>query len=127
MAESTEPKVLNAKKQVKLEDIKFNPANKTTAIVSCIPIVGLIMMFVEKEDNFVRYMGAQYTILGVLPLIFMILYIIPVVNVIAACVSMVAWIAIVVAIIMGMVKASKGERFDIPVVTGWAVSLINAI
>ena len=123
MAE-TESKVLNAKKQVKLEDIKFNPANKTTAILACIPIVGLIMMLVEKEDQFVRYIGAQYAILGAAQLICYVLMIIPYLG---WCIAMVAGIGVLVLIVMGMVKASKGERFDIPVITGWAVSLLNAI
>lgn len=39
-----------AKKIYTLEEIKFNEKNKAIAMLSCIPIVGLIMLFVEKED-----------------------------------------------------------------------------
>ncbi|HOT61199.1 MAG TPA: hypothetical protein PKW94_02835, partial [Candidatus Dojkabacteria bacterium] len=57
-----------AKKIYTLEEIKFNEANKAMSILACIPIVGLILLFVEKEDKFVRYMGAQFTLVGVVQL-----------------------------------------------------------
>jgi uncharacterized membrane protein len=99
-----------AKKVYTLEEIKFNEANKTMAIVACIPLVGLILMFTEKEDQFVRYMGAQYTVLAGIQLIAPLLSILS-----------------IVLIIVGMVKVSQGERFDIPMLSGWALKLMGSI
>lgn len=110
-----------AKKVYTLEEIKFNEANKVMAILACFPVIGLILFFVEKEDKFVRYMGAQFTILGIDELIFSI---IPGIGwVLATPIMILMW----VVIILGMVKVSKGERFDIPVVSGWALKLMGAL
>lgn len=109
-----------AKKVYTLEEIKFNEANKTMSILACFPVIGLILFFVEKEDKFIRYMGAQFTILG---LASFVISIIPVIGwLIATPVMILMWILIIVA----MVKAAKGERFDIPVISGWALKLMGA-
>ena len=45
------------------------------AIISCIPIVALVLMFVEKKDLFVRYHATQFALfnivyfIGFIPLI----------------------------------------------------------
>ncbi|KUK67190.1 MAG: hypothetical protein XD87_0273 [candidate division WS6 bacterium 36_33] len=107
-----------AKKVYTLEEIKFNEANKIMAILACFPLIGLILFFVEKEDKFVRYIGAQFVILGVVS---MFIGIIPLIGWLLA--GPVMW----VLIIIGMVKASKGERFDIPVVSEWALKLMGSL
>ncbi|MFA7628178.1 MAG: DUF4870 domain-containing protein [Candidatus Dojkabacteria bacterium] len=107
-----------AKKVYTLEEIKFNEANKVMAILACIPLIGLILFLVEKDDKFVRYMGAQFAILGVAT---MVLAVIPVIGWLLA--GPVMWVLIIV----GMVKASKGERFDVPMVSEWALKLMGAV
>ncbi len=110
-----------AKKVFTLEEIKFNEANKVMAIVACIPIVGLILLFVEKDDNFVRYMGAQYAILGAVQ---MVISFIPIIG---WAISSILALLVFVLIIMGMVKASQGERFDIPMISEWALKLMGSV
>ena len=106
-----------AQKVFSLGDIKFNEENKLMAILACIPVVGLILLFVEKDDDFVRYMGAQYTIVGAIQLVSSVIYLlIPFVS-----------LAVFVLVIMGMVKVSKGERFDIPMVSEWALKLMSKL
>jgi uncharacterized membrane protein len=126
-----EPKAKEAKLQVKFEDIKFNEENKVKAIVACIPIVGLILLFVEKEDQFVRYYGAQYTIVGavgmVLPIVMGIVAIIPVIGWIIACLSPLVGLAMLVLVVMGMVKANNGEKFQIPMISDYAIKLMSAV
>ncbi len=105
-----------AKKIYTLEEIKFNEANKAMSILACIPIVGLILLFVEKEDKFVRYMGAQFTLVGAVQLF--------------TWVPIVGWILgplTLVLIIIGMVKASQGNRFDVPLLSDLALKLMAAI
>jgi len=105
-----------AKKIFTLEEIKFNEANKAMSVLACIPLVGLILLFVEKEDKFVRYMGAQFVLVGA--------------------VQMFTWVPIVgwilgplglVLIIIGMIKAYQGQRFDIPLLSDLALKLMAAI
>ncbi len=126
-----EPKAKEAKLQVKFEDIKFNEENKVKAILACIPIVGLILLFVEKDDQFVRYYGAQYTIVGavgmVLPIVMGIVAIVPVIGWIIACLSPLVGLAVLVVIIMGMVKANNGEKFQIPMIHEYALKLMSAV
>lgn len=108
--------VKDAKKVYTLEEIKFNDENKTMAILACIPLIGLILMFVEKDDLFIRYMGAQSTLIGVLQFFSWI----PVIGWIFLPLS---WVLIIIA----MVKTSKGERFDMPVLSDLALKLMGAI
>lgn len=108
--------VKEATRVITLEDIKFNEANKVMAAISVIPLVGLIMFFVEKDDLFVRYYGAQFALLG----LFSIFTPIP-------CVGWLLAIAIFVAVVMGFIKALSGERFDVPVVSGLALKLMNSV
>ncbi len=103
-----------AKKVYTLEEIEFNEANKTTAILSWIPIVGFILLLVEKEDKFVKYNGAQSSIIGLLELITWI----PVIGWLIAPVS-------IVLIIVGMVKSSQGEKFNIPLISDWALKVME--
>ena len=105
-----------AKKIFTLEEIKYNEKNQWMSVLACIPIVGLILMLVEKEDNFVRYIGAQYTLVGVLQLFSWI----PLIGWLVAPIT-------VILIIIGMVKAYKGERFDVPVLSDLALKLLSAI
>ena len=105
-----------AKKIFTLGEIKYNEKNQWMGVLACIPIVGLILMFVEKDDNFVRYMGAQYTLVGVLQFF--------------SWVPIIGWLLApltVVLIIVGMVKAYKGERFDVPVISDLGLKLLSAI
>jgi uncharacterized membrane protein len=114
MEEQAAPK--SAKKVYTFEDIKFNEENKVMAIVSCIPLIGLIMLFVEKNDQFVRYMGAQFALVGVLQFFIWI--------------PIIGWLLLPVTfvmIIIGMVKSAKGERFDVPVISGLALKLMGAV
>ena len=98
-------------------DIKFNEENKVKAMVACIPLVGLILLFVEKEDQFVRYYGGMYTVIGIIG---MILGIIP-------CLNAIVGIAIFILIIVGAVKASQGEKFELPLASEYGIKLMNAI
>ena len=106
-----------AKKVYKLDEIKYNENNQWMGVLACIPIVGLVLMFVEKDDSFVRYMGAQYTILWVISAA---LSLVPLVNVFIG-------LAMFIMIIVGMSKAYKGERFDIPGVSDLALKLLSNI
>jgi len=105
-----------AKKVFTLADIKYNPKNQWMGVLACVPIVGLILMFVEKDDSFVRYMGAQYAIVGVLQLFSWV----PVIGWLLAPLTL-------VLIVIGMVKAYKGERFDVPVISDLGLKLLSAI
>lgn len=104
-----------AKKVYTSDGIKYNPKNQWMAVLACIFPVGLILMFVEKDDDFVRYMGAQFSIIWA----------------ICAVVPLLGWYVLsplsFVLMVVGMVKAYKGERFDVPVVSDLALKLLSAI
>ncbi len=120
-----EPKEKEAKLQVKFEDIKFNEEGKTKAILACIPLIGLILLFVEKDDQFVRYYGAQYTVLGLA--MFVVSFVLGIIPFLGLCVVPILWLAMLVAIVMGMVKANSGEKFQIPMLYEYAIKLMNAV
>ena len=109
-----------AKRVCSLDDIKFHEENKILAIVSWIFIVGVIMLFVEKKDTFVRYCAAQSTIVGLL----MLVTLIPVIGW-----ALTPFIGLLTAIItvVGMIKAYKGERFDVPGVSDLALKLMASV
>ncbi len=115
----------SAKRVYKLDDIKFNEENKTMAIVSWISIVGLIMFFVEKKDLFVRYIGAQIIVVNIAAILLsLIVMVIPLLRWLLAPMLPLATLVI---IIIGMVKTSKGERFDIPLISEYALKLMSAV
>lgn len=108
-----------AKKIYSLEEIKFNEKNKAMAMLSCIPIVGLIMIFVEKEDQFVRYHAAQFAI-------FNVIFVIGIVPVIGWMLTPLIGFLALIAFIMALVKINSGKRFDVPVLSGWALKIMSA-
>ncbi len=114
-----------AKKVYSLNEVSFKEENKTMAILACIPVVGLILLFVEKNDTFVRYYAAQYTILGAVSIVISIL--LSILWVIAVFFGWIIWLGITVLIVLGMIKASQGERFDIPVISEYALKLMSAL
>jgi uncharacterized membrane protein len=125
MAEEATQK--SGEKVYTLQDIQFNEANKTMAILACIPIVGLILLFTEKDDKFVRYMGAQFTIAGAVSLALSILLVIPILNILVGIVAWIYGMAVFVLMILAMVKASQGERFDLPVISKYALQLMAKV
>lgn len=128
-----EVKAKEAVRQVSLNDIKFNKDNAMMAAVSCIPVVGAVVFFIEKKDLFVRYYAAQYGLLFVAGLAFsvvsVILGMIPVINVIfgilSICLSPILIIGSFVLVIMGAMKAYKGERYDVPVLSKYALQIMS--
>ena len=106
--------VKSTKKVYSLDEINYKEANKATAILAWIPIVGFILLLVEKEDNFVKYNGAQSSILGLLELVAWI----PLIGQLLS-------LVVLILVIVGMVKSSQGERFDIPVVSDFALKVMG--
>ena len=105
-----------AKRVVKLEDIKFNKDNKIMAALSCMPLLSFIFFFIEKEDLFVRYHAAQFALISVLLLIGWF-----------PCIGWLLVMAILVFIIIGFIKTLQGERFDVPGVSVLALKLMNSL
>lgn len=109
-----------AKKVYTLDDIKYNEENRVLAIVSWIWIVGLVLLLTEKKDDFVRYNGAQAVLLGLTPIVCVI-------PVIGWFLAIFIGPVVLVCTIIGMVKSSNGERFDIPGISELALKAMSAI
>lgn len=134
MSETTkaEPKAQEGVVVTQLDEIKFTEANKSMAVLAWIPLIGLILMFVEKNDKFVRYNGAQSTIIGIFQLIY---------SIIAGALSVALWflwgvfgllgtvvmLGVAALVIYGMFQTLNGKRFDIPVISKWALKLMDMI
>ena len=109
-----------AKKIYTLEEIKYNPQNSTMAIISCIPIVALVLMFVEKKDLFVRYHATQFALFNI---VYFIGFVPLIGDTIAGFLSMIFFVLFVI----GLLKVTKGERFDIPYLSDLALKLMGEI
>lgn len=117
-----------AKKIYTLGEITFNEKNKTNAILACIPVVGAVMLFIEKEDLFVKYMGAQFTVILLGYVVLFVIAMIPVIGWILSLIVIPLYgIASFIAMVMAMVKVSKGERFDVPIASKNALKLMGMI
>jgi uncharacterized membrane protein len=114
MAEEATPK--KGKKVYTLDDIQVNEESKLKAALACIPIVGLVLLLVEKDDKFVRYTGAQAVILS-------LGYLISWFPVIGWLLGLVVSIGLLVMFI----KAFMGQRFDVPGISDLALKLMAAI
>jgi len=111
-----------AVRQVSLQDIKFNKENALMAALSCIPIVGAIVFFVEKKDLFVRYFAAQY---GLTLLVVPLNFVLGVIPVLGWCMIPIVNLGLFVLVVIGAMKAYKGERYDMPMVSEWALKLMS--
>ena len=109
-----------AKKIYTLEEIKYDPQNSTMAIIACIPIVALVLMFVEKKDLFIRYHATQFALFNI---VYFIRFIPFIGDAIAGLLSMIFF----VLFIIGILKVTKGERFDIPYLSDFALKLMGEI
>jgi len=109
-----------AKKIYTLEEIKFNPENLTMSVVACIPFVGLVLMFVEKKDLFVRYHATQFAFLNGI-------YILALIPILGGLLFGILGLVSMVLFILGLIKTSKGERFDIPFLSDWALKVMSEI
>lgn len=116
----------DAKRVVTLEDIKYSESGKVSAMISCIPLIGLIMFFVEKNDLFVRYHAAEYSILFVIGVALSVIGMVPILGwIFAIFAGPIYSILVLVAIVYGIVTISSGKRVDLPMVSDWAIKLMN--
>jgi uncharacterized membrane protein len=104
--------------------------NTLMVVLAYFGIFALIPFFAEKEDEFVQYHAKQGLFLAIVELVFFIV-VLPVVSLIPflGCVvgilSLFFPFVLLVFHIIWMVKASKGERFEIPFVTTYAKQLFK--
>ena len=100
-----------AKKVITLEDIRYDESNKGMAILSMFPffILNIIIYFIEKEDDFVRYNAVQF---GILSAIFSVVWVF-------------TWIPLILFIV-AVIKLQSKERFDIPLISDLAIKIMNA-
>ncbi|MCX6783775.1 MAG: DUF4870 domain-containing protein [candidate division WWE3 bacterium] len=80
------------------------------AAISYLWILSIVMYFVKKDDEFVRFHAKQGMVLFIAELVCTI---IPVIN-------FFAWIVFLIIAIVAASKAYKGERWVMPVVGGIA-------
>lgn len=110
----------SAKKVYTLDEIKYNPENLAMGVVACIPFVGLVLMFVEKKDLFVRYHATQFAFFNLVPFLGIIPILGPLIASMGGLVSLVFFV-------LGLMKTSKGERFDIPFLSEYALKVMGQI
>jgi uncharacterized membrane protein len=104
------------------------PSNVAAAI-ACIPLVGgIIFYFAEKQDNFVRFYAMQSIIFGIAwiligigcSLVWGLFNAIPAIGgILAALWNFISWliyIALFVVLVVAVVRALSGVRWDIPYV-----------
>ena len=72
------------------------------------PLTGIIFIILEKDD-FVRFHAMQSIfVLGGIALFAFLLWAVPIV-------SSLLWLAYVLVLIIGALKASQGERWEVPI------------
>jgi uncharacterized membrane protein len=99
------------------------------AAIACIPLVGgIIFYFAEKQDNFVRFYAMQSIIFGIAwiligigcSLVWGLFNAIPAIGgILAALWNFISWliyIALFVVLVVAVVRALSGVRWDIPYV-----------
>jgi uncharacterized membrane protein len=73
-------------------------------------VTGLVFLLIEKDDQFIRFHAAQsFVLFGALTVITFVPFLGQLLGVILWPLSMVLWIVL-------MVKAYKGEKFELPVI-----------
>ena len=103
-----------------LDEIKFNKDNLALNVVACIPFVGLILMFIEKKDLFVRYHATQFGF-------FVIVYLVYLLPGIGLFLGGTLSLLTTILFIIGIFKTSQGNRFDIPYISDYALQVMGMI
>ena len=107
-----ETKEETKKEAPKQGTVVSNNDSKLKAALSCFPLIGLIMYFVEKEDKRVRFYAAQGILIGIAGII---ITIIPIIN-------FFAWIAeLVIIVIVGLKAYQTDEWYKLPLIGDWAM------
>lgn len=114
----------------------------TKATLAYIPIVGIILFIIEKEDNYVRYHAMQsilwmavglilLILLRILELIFVprtldaAIYYVTTGGGFIVILSWILWLAYIAVIIYSMLKAYKGAWHKLPVIGDMAMRIVN--
>jgi len=92
-------------------------------VLSYLWLLCLIPLLAEKDDKEVQWHAKNGTVLLIAEVILYvaitIIGFIPVIGIVGCLLSVVLWIGSIVLRIMGIVKATKGERFMIPVLSDY--------
>lgn len=114
----------------------------TKATLAYIPIVGIILFIIEKEDNYVRYHAMQsilwmavglilWILRRILELIFVprtldaAIYYVTTGGGFIDILSWILWLAYIAVIIYSMLKAYKGAWHKLPVIGDMAMRIVN--
>lgn len=114
----------------------------TKATLAYIPIVGIILFIIEKEDNYVRYHSMQSILLNVAELVVGIVLMIlgaiftPVPTLYGyalygggwgflAILGLIVWLAWLALTIYCMIRAYKGAWFKLPIIGNIAMNIVN--
>lgn len=116
-------------------EVAFGLDENLGAALSYIAIFGLVMLFVEEDSDFVRFHAAQAVVFSVigfglsigLNIVTVVLANIPVIGAFAGLIPMVVMLATGLAWLFLVFKAYSGERFELPVVAGFAKQLEAAV
>ena len=114
------------------------PSNVAAAL-ACFPLIGGIIFYIlEQRDNFVRFYAMQSIILGVVWILFEIVWTIcskiltpiPALGFVFAFLLWVVWavasIAFLIVLIIAIIKAFSGVRWDMPWIGPMARKQTNA-
>jgi uncharacterized membrane protein len=95
--------------------------DKIHLMLSYLGPLALIPLLTVKDSDFVRWHAKQGLILGVGgALVLSLLFAIPFIGWVFGCMAWVAWVTVD---ILAMIKAMRGERYRIPLVTALAEKL----
>lgn len=113
----------------------FGLDENVAAAISYVPIVGLVLLFVEESGVFVRFHAAQSVVLAVafvalgfvLSIVSIVLGFIPVVGTLFGLLLNLLYLAAFVGWLFLVYKAFSNERYEVPVVAGFAERLETAL
>lgn len=116
-------------------EVAFGLAENLAAALSYIAIFGLVLLFVEEDNEFVRFHAAQAVVVAVilfgvsfgLTVTTTVLATIPVIGSFATLIPMVISLGGLAVWLVLVYKAYSGERFAVPVAAGMAKQLEAAV
>ena len=91
--------------------------DKMMLILSYLGILSLIPLLTVKDSEFVKFHAKQGLVLAIAFFVVSLINAIPLVGQIIWCVSFIGYI---VAVVMGITKSLKGERWAIPLISDLA-------
>ncbi len=87
------------------------------AALSYVWILSIVMLFVKKDDAYVKFHAKQGLVLFLISIVSSMLYVFPFIG---WFLGWILWLAVVILMLVGFIQAIQGKEYKLPLVYAWS-------